>query len=48
MCKTTVLPIALYWCETLSLTPREEQRLRVFENREKVKVKSKGKVVPVL
>jgi hypothetical protein len=29
----TVLPVGLYECETWSLTLREEQRLRVFENR---------------
>jgi hypothetical protein len=28
-----VLPVVLYGCETWSLTQREEQRLRVFENR---------------
>jgi hypothetical protein len=28
-----ILPVALYGCETLSLTLREEHRLRVFENR---------------
>jgi hypothetical protein len=28
-----VLPVVLYGCETRSLTLREEQRLRVFENR---------------
>jgi len=28
-----ILPIALYGCETWSLTLREEHRLRVFENR---------------
>jgi hypothetical protein len=28
-----ILPLVLYACETLSLTLREEQRLRVFENR---------------
>jgi hypothetical protein len=28
-----ILPVALYGCETWSLTLREEQRLRVFENR---------------
>jgi hypothetical protein len=27
------LPAVLYGCETWSLTLREEQRLRVFENR---------------
>jgi hypothetical protein len=27
------LPVALYGCETWSLTLREEHRLRVFENR---------------
>jgi hypothetical protein len=29
--KTVILPVVLYWCETLSLTLREEHRLRVFE-----------------
>jgi hypothetical protein len=33
MCKTLILPVVLYGCETWSLTPREEHRLRVFENR---------------
>ena len=28
-----MLPVVLYGCETLSLTLREECRLRVFENR---------------
>jgi hypothetical protein len=28
-----ILPVALYGCETWSLRLREEQRLRVFENR---------------
>jgi hypothetical protein len=31
--KTTILPIVLYGCETWFLTLKEEQRLRVFENR---------------
>jgi hypothetical protein len=31
--KTIILPVVLYGCETLSLTLREEYRLRVFENR---------------
>jgi hypothetical protein len=31
--KTVILPVVLYGCETLSLTFREEHRLRVFENR---------------
>ncbi|PNF29011.1 hypothetical protein B7P43_G14712, partial [Cryptotermes secundus] len=31
--KTIILPVVLYGCETLSLTLREEHRLRVFENR---------------
>jgi hypothetical protein len=26
-----ILPVVLYWCETWSLTLREERRLRVFE-----------------
>ncbi|KAJ4443686.1 hypothetical protein ANN_05361 [Periplaneta americana] len=31
--KTVVLPVVLYGCETWTLTLREEQRLRVFENK---------------
>jgi hypothetical protein len=31
--KTIILPVVLYGCETLSLTLREEHRLRVIENR---------------
>jgi hypothetical protein len=31
--RTRILPVVLYGCETWSLTLREEQRLRVFENR---------------
>jgi hypothetical protein len=31
--KTIILPVVLYGCETLSLTLRDEHRLRVFENR---------------
>ena len=31
--RTIILPVVLYGCETLSLTLREERRLRVFENR---------------
>jgi hypothetical protein len=27
------MPLVLYWCETWSLTLREERRLRVYENR---------------
>jgi hypothetical protein len=33
VCRTVVLPVVLYGCETWSLTLREEQRPRVFENR---------------
>jgi hypothetical protein len=33
ICKTVILPVVLYGCETWSLTLREEHRLRVFENR---------------
>jgi hypothetical protein len=33
ICKTIILPVVLYVCETWSLTLREEHRLRVFENR---------------
>jgi hypothetical protein len=31
--RTIILPVVLYWCETLPLTLREECRLRVFEKR---------------
>jgi hypothetical protein len=31
--RTIILPVVLYGCESLSLTFREECRLRVFENR---------------
>jgi hypothetical protein len=31
--KTIILPVVLYGCDSLSLTLREEHRLRVFENR---------------
>jgi hypothetical protein len=31
--KTRILSIVLNGCETWSLTPKEEHRLRVFENR---------------
>ncbi|KAJ4439163.1 hypothetical protein ANN_15120 [Periplaneta americana] len=31
--KTVILPVVLYGCETWTLTSREEQRLRVFENK---------------
>jgi len=31
--RTIILPVVMYWCETWSLTLREERRLRVFENR---------------
>jgi len=31
--RTIILPVALYGCETWSLTLTEERRLRVFENR---------------
>jgi hypothetical protein len=33
ICKTIILPVVLYGCETWSLTLREEHRLRVFQNR---------------
>jgi len=32
-CRTIILPVVLYGCETWSLSLREERRLRVFENR---------------
>jgi hypothetical protein len=31
--RTVILPVALYGCDTKSLTLRKEHRLRVFENR---------------
>ena len=31
--RTIILPVVLYWCETWSLTLREEMKLRVFENK---------------
>ena len=31
--KTIILPVVLYGCEIWSLTLREEQRLRLFENK---------------
>jgi hypothetical protein len=36
--KTIILPVVLYGCETWSLTLREEQRLRVFENRVLIRI----------
>ena len=33
ICRTIILPVVLYGCETWSQTLREERRLRVFENR---------------
>jgi hypothetical protein len=33
ICKTTVLPVALYGYETWSLILRKDHRLKVFENR---------------
>jgi hypothetical protein len=31
--KTIISPVVLYGCETWSLTLKEEQRMKVFENR---------------
>jgi hypothetical protein len=33
ICKTIILPVVLYGCETWILILREEHKLRVFENR---------------
>ena len=33
ICRTIILPVVLYGCETWSLTFRDERRLRVFEKR---------------
>ena len=32
ICRTIILPVVLYGCETWSLILREERKLRVFEN----------------
>ena len=32
VCRTIILPVVLYGCETWSLTLREERKLRLFEN----------------
>jgi hypothetical protein len=33
ICRTMLLPVVLYGCETCSPISREKRRLRVFENR---------------
>jgi hypothetical protein len=33
ICRTIILPVVLYGCETWSVTLREKHRMRVFENR---------------
>ena len=33
ICRTIILPVVLYGCETWSLTFREEHRVRMLENR---------------
>jgi sorting nexin-29 len=33
ICRTIIMPVVMYGCETWSLTLREEHGLRVFENR---------------
>ena len=33
ICRTIILPVVLYGCETWSLTLLEERKLRVFENK---------------
>ena len=33
ICRTIILPVVLYGCETWWLTLREERKLRVFENK---------------
>jgi len=33
ICRTIILPVVVYGCETRSLTMREKRRLRVSENR---------------
>jgi hypothetical protein len=38
MYKIIILPVVLHECETLSLTLKEEHRLRIFENRVLAKI----------
>jgi len=46
ICSYIILPVALYGCETWSVTLRDEHRLRVFENRELRKIFGpKGEIV---
>jgi hypothetical protein len=33
MYRSIIFPLVLYWCESLSLTLKEEHKLRVCENR---------------
>jgi hypothetical protein len=33
ICRTVILPVVLYGCETWSLALKKEYKLRVFENR---------------
>jgi hypothetical protein len=42
--KTIILPVLLYGCETLSLMLREENRLRVFENKVQRRMRWAGHV----
>ena len=38
ICRTVILPVVLYGCETWLLTLREQCRLRVFENRVLIRI----------
>jgi hypothetical protein len=39
--KTIILPLVLYWCETWSLTLRDEHRLKIFENGAEESIRTK-------
>jgi hypothetical protein len=45
ICKTIILPVVRYGCETWSLTLKDAHRLRVYENRVlRISVMKRGKV----
>jgi len=47
ICRSIILPIALYGCKTWSLTLREESKMRMFEDKMLKKICGpKGDVVP--
>jgi hypothetical protein len=42
-CRTIILPVVLYGCETWSVTLRKKHRIRVFENGAAENIWSKGR-----